>query len=72
MSCGGTRVYFTPIIFHFGVVLVVSAIAVVPELPAPAVSLVVALCAINGCAYSAATMGQNVATRIRRPAPLVR
>ena len=54
----GTRVYFTPIIFHFGVVLVVSAIAVVPELPAPAVSVVVALCAINGCAYSAATMAR--------------
>jgi hypothetical protein len=51
----GARVFFTPIVFHFAVVVVVSAIAVVPELPPPAVGVIVALCAAIGCAYSAAT-----------------
>jgi hypothetical protein len=51
----GARVYFTPIIFHFAVVVVVSAIAVVPEMPAPAAGAIVALCAVSGLVYSLAT-----------------
>jgi hypothetical protein len=51
----GARVFFTPIVFHFGVVVVISAIAVVPELPSPVVGALVALCAATGCVYSATT-----------------
>lgn len=51
----GARVFFTPIVFHFAVVVIVSAIAVVPELPSPVVGVIVALCAAIGCAYSITT-----------------
>ena len=51
----GARVFFTPIVFHFAMVVVVSAIAVVPELPPPVVGVMIALCAAIGCVYSTTT-----------------
>jgi hypothetical protein len=50
----GARVYLTPIVLHFAVVVVVSAIATVPDIPGPAVSAMLALCAVVGFAYSVA------------------
>jgi hypothetical protein len=50
------RVFFTPIIFHFAVVVVISAIAVVPGMPAPAAGVIVVFCAVIGFAYSIATI----------------
>lgn len=52
----GAQVFFTPIIFHFAVVVVVSAIAVVPNLPAAVAGVMVVFCAVNGLAYSIATI----------------
>jgi hypothetical protein len=60
----GARVFFTPIVFHFAMVLVVSAIAVVPELSPRAVGVIVALCALVGLVYSAATT-----IRVFQPSP---
>ena len=52
----GARVFFTPIIFHFAVVVVVSAVAVVPEMPAHVAGVILAFCAANGFAYTIATI----------------
>jgi hypothetical protein len=51
----GAPVYVAPIIFHYAVVLVVSAISEVPGLQSWAVSLILAFCASAGLVYSAAT-----------------
>jgi hypothetical protein len=51
----GAKVYITPIVFHFSVVLIVSAISAVPEIPLPAVGVLLASCAAIGIVYSAAT-----------------
>jgi hypothetical protein len=51
----GARVYITPIVFHFAIVLIVSAIAVTPGLPIEAIAAVVGLCALLGLTYSLVT-----------------
>ena len=45
--------YTTPIVFHFAVVLVVSALSAVPRLPNWAAGLVIAAGALAGMAYAA-------------------
>src|SRR6266404_2100293 len=51
----GAPVYVTPIVFHFAVVLVVSAISEVPSLASLAVAVLLGASAIAGLAYSVAT-----------------
>ena len=51
----GAPVYVTPIVFHFAVVLVVSAISEVPGLSRTAVAVLLGASAIAGLAYSATT-----------------
>ena len=51
----GAQVYLTPIIFHLAVVVSVSCISAIPGLAAPAVGVLLALCALPGLAYSLAT-----------------
>jgi hypothetical protein len=51
----GAPVYVTPIIFHFAVVLVVSALSQVPRLQSWVVGLILGLCAISGIVYSVVT-----------------
>jgi hypothetical protein len=51
----GARVYVTPIVFHYAVVLVVSAISEVSGLQFWAVSVILTFFAIAGLVYSAAT-----------------
>ena len=51
----GAPVYVTPIVFHYAVVLAVSAIAEVPGLQSGPVSVMLAFCAIAGLIYSAVT-----------------
>ena len=51
----GAPVYVTPIVFHFAVVLVVSAISEVPGLSRTVVAVLLGASAIAGLAYSAAT-----------------
>jgi hypothetical protein len=51
----GARTYITPIVFHFTVILLLSIITAVPELPAVAVAAVFVLCAAVGIAYSLTT-----------------
>lgn len=51
----GAPVYVAPIVFHFAVVFVVSAISEMPGLQSWAVSMLFGLCAIAGLLYSAAT-----------------
>jgi hypothetical protein len=45
----------TPIVFHFAVVMVVSVITAVPNLPPLAVGTAIAFCAALGFAYTATT-----------------
>jgi hypothetical protein len=52
----GALIYITPIVFHFAIVLVVSAIAVTPGLPFEAVGVLIALCAALGFSYGIVTM----------------
>ena len=51
----GAPVYVTPIVFHFAIVLIVSAISAVPRLPPPVAAVIFFLCAIMGLAYSVVT-----------------
>ena len=51
----GSRIYITPIVFHFGVVLVVSAMTAVPELSPTAVGVVLSGLAVAGLGYSLLT-----------------
>ena len=51
----GARTYITPIVFHFSVILLVSVITAVPELPVYAVTAIFALCSAVGIAYSLTT-----------------
>jgi hypothetical protein len=59
----GTRIYITPIVFHFAIVLIISAMAVTPDLPTPAIAAVVAICALSGFAYSFVTTMRIFAIR---------
>ena len=51
----GAPVYVAPIVFHYAVVFVVSAVSEVPGLQSWAVSVILAFCAIAGLVYSATT-----------------
>src|SRR6185295_16218849 len=51
----GSRVYVTPIVFHFSVVLVVSAVAEMPKVSSSVIATVLALAAAAGFSYSAVT-----------------
>lgn len=48
----GVDIYTTPTVFHFGVVMVLSAVASVPALHERAVGAVAALCGLAGLAYA--------------------
>jgi hypothetical protein len=61
------RVFFSPIIFHFAVVVIVSAIAVVPAMPAPVAGVIVASCAVAGFAYAIATIFRMFGPRLGDP-----
>jgi hypothetical protein len=52
----GARIYVTPIVFHFVIVVVVSAISAVPGLATDAVGVMLGACAALGVAYTAATL----------------
>ena len=54
LSRGGA-VYITPVVFHFGVVLVVSVLTAVPHLALDIVGLVIAICATVGVVYAVVT-----------------
>jgi hypothetical protein len=57
----GTRVYMTPTVFHFAVVMALSALATAPEMQAPLVGLILGACAVLGLLYSL-----WIAMRLRR------
>ena len=51
----GVQIFITPIVFHFGVVLIVSALAAVPGLALSSVGVLLAFLAALGFAYSTMT-----------------
>jgi len=51
----GAPVYVTPIVFHFAIVLVVSAISAVPGMAPSVAAVILGVCATAGLAYSVAT-----------------
>jgi hypothetical protein len=48
----GTKTYLTPTVFHFAMVVTVSALATAPELPAFFVGLALGACAFAGLLYA--------------------
>jgi len=63
-------IYFTPIVFHFAAIVVVSAIAAVPNMPPPATGIALGLSAAIGFAYSLATAIRIFRTKFDRPPDL--
>ena len=51
----GAQIYITPVVFHFGVVLVVSVLTAVPHLTADALALILAAGAALGLYYAIMT-----------------
>ncbi len=47
----GIKVFMTPVVFHFAIVIAISATALAPGLPPPLVELAVALCAVTGLVH---------------------
>ena len=52
----GSKIFQTPIVFHFAIVVTVSAISEVPELPARAAGVALAIIAGLGFTYSMLTI----------------
>ena len=50
-SARGASIYLTPTVFHFAVVLVISAMASAPGLPRWAVGAILGVCGLIGCGY---------------------
>jgi hypothetical protein len=49
----GTRVFMTPIVFHLGVLVLLSALALFPKASAPFIGGMAAACGLVGLAYAA-------------------
>jgi hypothetical protein len=54
----GAAVFMSPIVFHLGVVLVVGAMATVPDLPVPVIAVALSLLAGAGLIYSSVTLAR--------------
>src|SRR5258707_15609601 len=52
LALRGSSVFMTPTLFHFGVVLLISAIALAPGLSAATVGTAIALSAVAGLTYA--------------------
>jgi hypothetical protein len=61
-SARGTRLYTTPTVFHFAAVLVMSVVALTPELSRQAGGPMIAICGAIGFVYAAA-----IALQLRAP-----
>ncbi len=48
----GTRIYASPVVFHLGVVVLVSAVAMIPDIPFSAVCILIGICALAGMIYA--------------------
>jgi hypothetical protein len=48
----GTKVYSTPTVFHLGVVVLLSALALAPDIPVPVAGAAIMLSAAGGLLYS--------------------
>lgn len=51
----GAKIFITPIVFHFSVVLVIGAMAEVPHLPPAVAAAILTVAGVWGVAYSALT-----------------
>src|SRR5207244_1064746 len=63
----GTQIYTSPTVFHLGVVLVVSAMTMVPHLSTPVVGTILAACAALGLTYAGAVALQIRARKVPEP-----
>ena len=52
----GTTIYQNPTVFHFGVIVAVSAMALVPEHLLPVIAVLTGFIAIGGLAYAGVTL----------------
>jgi hypothetical protein len=65
----GAQIYITPIVFHFTVVVVISALSAVPGLTPEAVGVVLVVCAAAGLIYATVTMFRVFLVKVRDAAP---
>lgn len=63
----GQQLYMTPIVFHLGVILVLSAVTAIPDLDAPATGTLVAIAALMGLAYAGFIISQIGSRRTPEP-----
>lgn len=70
LASRGARTYITPIVFHFSVILVVSIVTAVPELPVMVAVAGFAVVAALGIAYSVTTTFRLIATDWTTPPDL--
>ncbi len=49
----GTHIYASPIVFHLGVVVLMSAVAMIPHISLGVVSIMASVCAVTGIIYAA-------------------
>jgi hypothetical protein len=63
----GARLYMTPTVFHFGLVLLISAVALMPAVGTAAASAVVAACAAAGLLYTAVVAVQIRLGKVPEP-----
>ena len=55
-----SRTFVTPTVFHFGVVLLISTVAVMPDVPVSAMALAIAVIAVTGVALAGAIITRMV------------
>jgi hypothetical protein len=60
----GARLYLTPIIFHLAAVVVLSAVAMVPDLPRAAAAAMAGAVALTGTAYAAKILHGLLGSRV--------
>lgn len=63
----GSRVFLAPTIFHFAVVLLIGAVAAMPDVPASVVAFVVAAIALTGLAVGARSLWQMARGGVQIP-----
>jgi hypothetical protein len=68
----GAQIYISPIVFHFAVIVIVSAITAVPDIPPVATGVMLALCAGAGLLYAATTAIRVFTVRIDTTGPIDR
>ena len=61
----GARVYMSPVVFHLAVVVLISAVCMFPDTPAPLVGAVTTIAALIGLAYAGYVCREMIAQTVQ-------